>query len=108
MKKGSINLADTQTVPKEEAFAVDGSKVTLILKSTNLGASTLNFSFYGKGDNDDADIDWGKIQYSDADYEGTLTSGVSLVETFEVDNALKFKFEFDSGTTGTVEYEIFE
>lgn len=103
MKIGSIDLTKSVYIPKEGSFKPVGELVSVELFCADLGAASITVELQGSL----SKTRWDTLQEAGSDISETLTSGVALVQTFEVDPEIELRFKCATGT-GTVEYVIFE
>ena len=103
MRTGSIDLSETVYIPVEGSLKPNGKFVSVELFSGDLGESSIEVELQASLSGNR----WDTLQESGSDISETLTSGVALCRTFEVDPDISIRFKCGTAT-GTVEYVIFE
>lgn len=103
MRTGSIDLSESVYIPGEGSLKPNGKLVSLELFSDDLSESSIEVELQGSLSGNR----WGTLQEAGSDISETLTSGVALCRTFEVDPDINIRFKCGTAT-GTVEYVIIE
>ena len=103
MKTGSIDLSESVYFPKEGSFNPNGNVVSIELFSADLSESSIEVEIQGSL----SKSRWDTLQEAGVDISETLTSGVALCRSFEVDPLINIRFKCGTAT-GNLEYIIFE